>query len=551
MPGPDVSAEAAAALVDGDPAGTGLTLDRLAAVHLLDQAAPDRYRFHDLLRHYAIERAHAEDSEADRQAAVERLLHWYLGTADRAARLLHPHVLRLPPTPVAPGGHARFADHAAGLAWLDAERANLVAAARYAAAHGPRRIAWLLADALRGHFAGHMHIVDWLATAHAAAAAAEADDDRTGQAVAQLNLADALRRLSRYEQSIPHYRRTLELSREVGWLDGEATALSNISGAYLFLGRLPQAAQGLSQVLEIDRQTGRRAGQASRLNNLGVVHWQMGQLERSAGYYRDALAIRVASGAALEEATSRVNLAEVYHALGRLGPAGEHLDRALELHRQLGDAVDAEGLRIAASFRRETRHYAEALEYAEAAVARARAEDPRTEAHALTILGTIRDRLGQYAAAIDLHRRAVHLAAETGNRFPHAEALIGLATAHLDGDQHGPADRHATEAYVIARDTGYRMLEGQAVTKLAQIRLYQHRIGDAVDHAQRALGIHRETGHRIGEAHTLLVLGHALAASGSVDRARTQWRQALDILDEIGTPEAEEARALLSTGAVA
>ena len=74
-------------------------------------------------------------------------------------------------------------------------------------------------------------------------------DDRTGQAVAQLNLADARRRLSRYEQSIPHYRRTLELSREVGWLDGEATALSNISGAYLFLGRLPQDVRELDEVL--------------------------------------------------------------------------------------------------------------------------------------------------------------------------------------------------------------------------------------------------------------------------------------------------------------
>jgi DNA-binding SARP family transcriptional activator/tetratricopeptide (TPR) repeat protein len=548
VPGPDVTADAAAALVDGDAAETGMTLDRLESVHLLDQPAPGRYRFHDLLRSYATERAHAEDSDADRRAAVERLFHWYLHTADRATRLLHPEAVRLSPTPGAPNNHARLTDQAACLAWLDAERANLVVVAHHAAAHGPRRIAWLLVDALRGYFAGHIHTMDWLTTAHAAAEAAESDNDRTGEAVAQLNLADALRRLSQYEQAIAHYHRALALSQEVGWLDGQATALANVGGAYLFLGRLPQAAHHLSEALRIGRQTTRRGGEASRLNNLGVVYWQQGQLEQSAAHYHEAVVLRIAIGSEMDQAASRSNLAEVYHALGRLGLAHGHLACALDLHRQAGKD-NADALRVMAALHRDAHRNAEAVECAQAAVALAGGaeHDPRTEAHALVTLGTIRHQLGQHEAAIDLHRRAFGLSTETGNRFPQTEALIGLAAAQLDRDQPAQANRHANDAVAIARDTGYRMLEGQALTILAQINLYRRRNDEAVDHAQHALAIHRETGHRLGEARTLLVLGRALAASASVDAARDVWRQAHKIFDEIGVPEADDARLLLST----
>jgi tetratricopeptide (TPR) repeat protein/transcriptional regulator with XRE-family HTH domain len=546
-PGRDITADAAAALVAADDVDrVRITLDRLTAGHLLDQQSPGRYSFHDLLRHYATERARADDSEADRQAAVRRLLSWYLRTADGASRLLYPAALRLPPAGGEATAQARFTDHSA-LAWLEAERVNLVAAARHAARHGPRRIAWLLTDALRGYFSGHLHLIDWLTAAHAAAAAAEAEGDLTGQSVAQLNLADPLRRLSRYEDAIEHYHRTLALSREVGWLDGQATALANISGAHLFLGRLPQAAYHLNQALRIDRQTGRRAGEASRLNNLGVVHWQMGQLGKSAQYYREALTLQPTTGVRLATADSLSNLAEVYHALGQFDAALDHVNDALDLYRRAHDQGDADALRILACVHRDAGRYGEALDHAQNAIALAcdTAQDPRTEAHALVTLGTIRQRLGQYETATELHQRALHVAAGTGNRFPQTEALIGLATVHLKRNQPEQAADRGNEAVAIACNTGYRMLEGQALTALAEVHLDRHRIDRAVDRAQEALAIHQETGHRIGEAHTLLALGRALAASTSVDAAISCRRRALRILNEIGAPQASYVRTLL------
>ena len=78
VPGPGVGPQAAAALAATDAAAAAALLDRLASAHLASERAPNRYVLHDLLRRYAADRASAEDSLADREAAIGRLLDHYL-----------------------------------------------------------------------------------------------------------------------------------------------------------------------------------------------------------------------------------------------------------------------------------------------------------------------------------------------------------------------------------------------------------------------------------------------------------------------------------------
>ncbi|WP_328473356.1 NB-ARC domain-containing protein [Actinoplanes sp. NBC_00393] len=71
-PGPDVDAYAAAALADTDRATAQTLLCCLRRDHLLVQTAPGRYTFHDLVRAYAVTRAHDEDPPPERRAALTR-----------------------------------------------------------------------------------------------------------------------------------------------------------------------------------------------------------------------------------------------------------------------------------------------------------------------------------------------------------------------------------------------------------------------------------------------------------------------------------------------
>ncbi|MGW5781289.1 hypothetical protein [Streptomyces sp. NPDC003863] len=96
-------------------------LDDLAEAGLLTPASvPGRWQTHDLLRLYATEQSAAQNRPAARTEAAQRLHHWLVDTAHRAAGALSPARTAFP------GGEP------AAPAWLDSEHTSvlgLVAAA--------------------------------------------------------------------------------------------------------------------------------------------------------------------------------------------------------------------------------------------------------------------------------------------------------------------------------------------------------------------------------------------------------------------------------------
>ena len=139
-PGPSVSAAAAAALFGTAEDLAIAALEALVDARLLESTSPDRYKFHDLLRVYASERAMAEESEPDRDAAIGRLLRWYMRTSDAAATAVAPHRYNVPLEPAkrvgADPAPLTFATVGDALSWYDSERVNLVAATRQASSFG-------------------------------------------------------------------------------------------------------------------------------------------------------------------------------------------------------------------------------------------------------------------------------------------------------------------------------------------------------------------------------------------------------------------------------
>jgi hypothetical protein len=198
-----MASTAAAALADRSVPETVRLLDQLAAAHLVDRPAPDRYSCHDLLRRYAAKRAADEDTEADRDEAVSRLFDHYLHTANAAADQLYPYLVRLPQAADALP-HKGFPDPAAASAWLDAERPNLLAAVQHANRHGPKPIAWLLADTLRGYFYLRREFVDWFTLANTALAAVDPRQQPQAAAAAHFSLGTAHYGRNQYATAVEH-----------------------------------------------------------------------------------------------------------------------------------------------------------------------------------------------------------------------------------------------------------------------------------------------------------------------------------------------------------
>ncbi|GGP55933.1 hypothetical protein [Saccharothrix coeruleofusca] len=136
-PGEDISLPAAASLLALSGADSRRVLHELEDGHLLRQHLPGRYRMHDLVRLYAVDRADHDHPEAIRTSAVRRVADFYLHTAFAADELLQP---LLPPVDAGePADGCRplgLPDRAAALEWFTAEHANPLAAQDLAAARG-------------------------------------------------------------------------------------------------------------------------------------------------------------------------------------------------------------------------------------------------------------------------------------------------------------------------------------------------------------------------------------------------------------------------------
>jgi transcriptional regulator with XRE-family HTH domain len=132
-PGTDLEPFAVAALAGTTPKMAARTLGVLARASMIQPKGWDRYSMHDLLRAYAREQA-AQHSEEERRAALTALFEYYLRTAAAAINSLFPAATgcrRRVPASDGPAPDVSDADQAR--VWLDAERANLAAAASCAA----------------------------------------------------------------------------------------------------------------------------------------------------------------------------------------------------------------------------------------------------------------------------------------------------------------------------------------------------------------------------------------------------------------------------------
>ncbi|WP_285629366.1 tetratricopeptide repeat protein [Actinoallomurus iriomotensis] len=221
--GPDLSGEAAAALTGSTGPRVRRLLDTLTSQHLLEQTRRNRYRFHDLLRVYAAERATLDESEAERTVAVRRMLDWYVHTALRARRVIQPNVYEVSIDPVDPSyPPLDFSTHDEALEWYEQERTNLVIAVRQAAEVGYEPAAWKLTIVLIPFFSLRWDLDEWLGSLQLGLGAARRLGDQNAEALILLELGDLHWELRHFDEAIDHHQRALPLSQNAGtwWTEG-------------------------------------------------------------------------------------------------------------------------------------------------------------------------------------------------------------------------------------------------------------------------------------------------------------------------------------------
>jgi DNA-binding SARP family transcriptional activator len=335
--GPFIALPAACALLGQEEQPVGDALEVLVDAHLLDSPEPDVYRFHDLLRVYAADRAQAQETGQDRHDAVTRLLTWYLHTTEAAGRVVSPQHARVPLDPLAaPVRPLEFSSLESSLAWCERERAGLVAATRLAAESGLHEAAWKLAAAALSFFYRRSHWADWEATHQVGLASARQIGDRPGEAWMLNNLGMAYG-VQRIPESLTCFEQALALYRELGDARGESRAATNVATAYFDLQSFDQALAMAEKALAAQRRAGKRNGEGIALGIVGGACRELGRFDEAIESLQQALAIFREVGNQSSEATSLCDLGDAYLGLDRVRDAAGCYQESLAIRRGLAN----------------------------------------------------------------------------------------------------------------------------------------------------------------------------------------------------------------------
>jgi DNA-binding SARP family transcriptional activator/tetratricopeptide (TPR) repeat protein len=418
----DFASWVSAPLLDADVRTASDLLDKLVEAHLVEvsvrEDAPPRFRLHDLVRIYAIERLAAEGPTAARVAALQRVLGCWLSLATEAHRrkyggdftVLHGSAEHwtLPD---------EFVDSLLGnpLAWFRDEHIALVAAILQAAQAGLDEVCWDLAMTSVTFFESEYLIDDWRKTHEAA----------------------------------------LEVTRRVGNLRGEAAILCSI-GSLAVGERLGDAERYLNPALRIFEKLGDTLGYALTLALLAFVDRLGGHYDQALTRYRHALAGFREVGDLVGQVDALTSIAQVEMDREQFGEVEQHLDEALAICQSL----DAPRIRAQTEYKlgeffllkgeleRAEQSFRFVLEVVKVET------DVLGEAYSLQGLGIVHTKQKKYALAEADLRTSLELSRRVGDNLVHGRALLACADHYLIREDLGVANAIIDEALVVFSELG-------------------------------------------------------------------------------------------------
>ncbi|MDF5757183.1 BTAD domain-containing putative transcriptional regulator [Spongiactinospora sp. TRM90649] len=431
------SAWVSAALLDEPLDDTQDLLDDLADAQLIETTGVghgihSQYRFHDLIRVFARERLAAEESSAERSAALGRVLGALLFLAEAAHRKeyggdfaqVYSDAVRWP----LPG---KLVDQLVSnpLVWYERERLTLVSGIRQAAQAGLSALSWDLAITSVTLFESRVYFDDWRDTHEIALAAAHQARDKRGQAAMLYSLGHLHIAEQRFDEARSHFDAALQLFREVCDDQGIALVIRNIGLLDRMDGRFAEAAAYYEQALDIFRSRGDLIAAAHVLHNIAQLRLEEDDFDGAKELLAEALRL-------CQESGGRRVAAQVLHRMGLTYLQSEDFDLAVGSFEEALGVVREMG-------------------------------DRAGEAYVLHGLGLARMQRGEYGEAEGALRQALMLAAAASHRLVEGQVQIALGELALADDRATQGIPHIREAVALFGAMKATLHEARAYSLLA------------------------------------------------------------------------------------
>ncbi|MFJ6015443.1 NB-ARC domain-containing protein [Streptomyces sp. NPDC092952] len=332
LPGTTFDVGVAAVAADLDAARARTMLGELAAARLLEAGEDGRYRFHDLVRLHAGERAEAEEPGGARLALTGRVLTHYLALTALADRAIRQDRLRVgdlsglldtAPDPFTAGAGP------APLDWLEAEHRNILAVLRTAAREETLAAGvWQLAEVFTVLFFHNRHLGDWRESLELGAAAAAAAMEPAAEARLRSLLSRPLMDLGEYDAA----RRELDTAAACAEVSGDLLVRASVQE---FTGRYWERFD-LSHAMDAYRSAFELSTEAREERGAALAAYFLGCAQDANGDHPQALATLDGAHTRLTQLDDR-RMAP--RALAAIGLVHDHLGETDKAIRALGQAV--------------------------------------------------------------------------------------------------------------------------------------------------------------------------------------------------------------------
>ncbi|MEV0682012.1 tetratricopeptide repeat protein [Actinosynnema sp. NPDC050436] len=337
-PGPDIGIDAAAGLVALPAPDAHLALRRLAQASLLVEDTPGRWRMHDLIRRYAATRAAHDLTEAEREAALRRVVDAYLRIARVRTRTLYPTITESTSfIDVVGTGHvlSHPKDVRRSLDWFRGEYPNLAAAEQVAAERGWEAEVWQFAWVLLVVRVATGRLDDNLAAWRAAFACAGRSTDPTSLLWAHGFLGAALNWCGETTEAEHHLTTALRAALDHGNVGAAAHVHFLLAWRHELAGEDDRAREHAEHCRRLGRQVDSERAEAYALHVLGRCHLRAGDYDQACACFEAAVGLHRRDDDRFGEVEMLDSLGESTRLAGRPG-AVEHHRQALVLHRQHG-----------------------------------------------------------------------------------------------------------------------------------------------------------------------------------------------------------------------
>ena len=365
------------------------------------------------------------------------------------------------------------------------------------------------------------------------------DIDRLNWLRKHIGLAQAYYGISRYEDALREYNRTLAIIGDepgIEVIPFRAAALDNIGFIHSKRGEYKESIRFYEQARLLRAKLDEPEAEATSLANIGSGHWNLGDYRTALDHYEKALFLRETVDNRAGVAETLTNIGSLHWNLGDYDAAVKNYDRALATYGDLKDAESESNVhQKIGSLRRGSGQYADALKSFE------RALDIRKRTGKLDLVVATYNEMGDtyaeqtnYEDARRCYEQVYELQQKLGNRSEEARALENLSFVYFWLQDAERSLAEAERALKMWQEVGDAKGIISALGRVGGSYSMRARWAESISYYRRALDLAIKTESRSLEADAMINLGDVTWSEGSVAGALDLYRKALAIYEAMG-----------------